>query len=128
MRKLLLSLLLTLPLMAGAAFAASNNGTVSAVNTRTGTLQLSDGASYYVPNRTMLSRYHAGDEVRVRYERQQGMRVVDEIVKTGGAGNAGPVVTPTRDVGVNKNFSSQKSKMCEPTANNRNPCYDIGGQ
>lgn len=126
MRKLFLSLLLTLPLMAGAAFAASDSGTVSAINVRTGNLQLSDGTTYYVPNRTLLSRYREGDVVRIQYERQQGTRVADEVVKTGS--REGPVVTPARDVGVNKNFANQKSKMCEPTSGNRNPCYDIGGQ
>lgn len=126
MRKLIFSTLLVLPLLAGAAFAASSSGTVSAVNTRTGTLQLSNGATYYVPNRVLLSRYRAGDEVRIQYEHRQGTRVADDVVKTGSS--EGTVVTPTRDVGVNKNFMNQKSDMCEPTSSNRNPCYDIGGQ
>lgn len=126
MRKLIFSTLLVLPLLAGAAFAASSSGTVSAVNTRTGILQLSNGATYYVPNRVLLSRYRQGDEVRIQYERREGLRVADDVVKTGEG--SGPVVTPTRDVGVNKNFTNQKSDMCEPTSSNRNPCYDIGGQ
>ena len=126
MRKLIFSTLLVLPLLAGAAFAASSSGTVSAVNTRTGILQLSNGATYYVPNRVLLSRYRQGDEVRIQYERREGLRVADDVVKTGEGSD--PVVTPTRDVGVNKNFMNQKSDMCEPTSSNRNPCYDIGGQ
>jgi hypothetical protein len=126
MRKLILSTLIALPLLTAAAFAASDSGVVSRVDTRNGTLQLSDGATYYVPNRVLLSRYRQGDEVSVQFERRQGIRVADEVVKTGARG--GTVVTPTRDVGVNKNFTNQKSKMCEPTADSRNPCYDIGGQ
>ncbi|WP_119273696.1 DUF1344 domain-containing protein [Taklimakanibacter deserti] len=127
MRKLIFSTLLILPLLAGAALAASSSGTVSAVNTRTGTLQLSNGATYYVPNRVMLSRYRQGDVVRIQYERREGLRVADDVVKTGSSEGA-TIVTPTRDVGVNKNFMNQKSDMCEPTPSNRNPCYDIGGQ
>jgi hypothetical protein len=128
MRKMIISLLFAIPLLAGAALAASDSGTVGRVDTRTGTLQLSDGATYYVPNRTMLSRYRQGDQVRISYEREQGMRVADDIMKTGEAEGANTVVTPTRDVGVRKNFMNQKSKMCEPTADDKNPCYDIGGQ
>ena len=66
MRKLIIILsLMLLPLMGGAALAASDSGIVRSVNTVTGMLLLSDGASYYVPNRLTLSRFKRGDEVRL---------------------------------------------------------------
>lgn len=127
MRKLILSLLLTLPLMAGAALAASDRGTISAININTGMLRLSDGVTYYTPNRLTLNRLRQGDIVRIQYDREQGSRVAREVVRTGHAKSAGPVITPARGAGVDKNFSTN-THMCDPTPTDRNPCYDIGGQ
>lgn len=127
MRKLIFTLmLLALPLMGGAAFAASDSGTVHLVNTRTGMLQLADGSTYYVPNRLTLSRLRKGDTVRVQFERRTGGAVADEVVRTGRSRSAGPVVTPTRGApAVRKNFSINRD-MCKVTATS-NPCY-IGAQ
>jgi hypothetical protein len=128
MRKLIIPLMLALPLMAGAALAASDSGTVSAININTGLLRLSDGATYYTPNRLILNRLRQGDIVRIQYDREQGSRVAREVVRTGRSAADGPTITPTRGDGVTKNFTEQKTKMCDPTPEDRNPCYDIGGQ
>lgn len=127
MRKMIIALmLLALPLMGGAALAASDSGTVHLVNTRTGILQLADGATYYVPNRLTLSRLQKGDTVRVQFERRTGAAVANEIVRTGRGQGAAPVITPTRDAArVQKNFGVD-SGMCKVTATS-NPCY-LGAQ
>jgi len=129
MRKLIMLMLLAIPLMGGAALAASNSGTVSAVNTRTGIIQLSDGATYYLANRVTLSTFRPGDVVRITYERQTGGAVANDIVKTGTTKAKVPVITPARAAarGVRNDFGV-KSDMCKPTATDRNPCYNIGGQ
>jgi hypothetical protein len=127
MRKLIISLLLTFPLISGAALAASDTGTVNAININTGTLRLSDGTTYYTPNRLTLNRLRQGDTVRIQYDREAGTRVANDIVKTGRAKNAGPIIVPARGGGVTKNFSTN-THMCDPTPEDRNPCYDIGGQ
>jgi hypothetical protein len=125
MRKLIISTLIAIPLLAGAAFAASDSGTVSYVNAYTGTVRLSDGATYYMPNRIGLSGLRAGDVVRIQYDREGGSRIARDVERTGRSANT--VVTPARGAGVNNNFTVN-SKMCEPTASDRNPCYNIGGQ
>jgi hypothetical protein len=125
MRKLIFSTLIAMPLLAGAAFAASDSGTVSDVNIYTGIVRLSDGATYYMPNRSALNRIREGDVVRIQYDREGGSRVARDIERTGRS--AGTVVTPTRAPGVRNNFGNNDD-MCEPTANDRNPCYNIGGQ
>ncbi|WP_162913986.1 DUF1344 domain-containing protein [Taklimakanibacter lacteus] len=127
MRKLIITLsLLLLPLMGGAALAASDSGTVRFVDTRTGMLQLADGASYYVPNRLPLSRLKKGDTVRIQFENRTGGPVVSKIVRTGSSDRAVPVITPARDARrVNKNFGIDNG-MCKVTATS-NPCY-IGAQ
>lgn len=127
MRKMIIALMfLTLPLMGGAALAASDSGTVHQVNTRTGILQLADGATYYVPNRLTLSRLQKGDTVRVQFERRTGAAVANEIVKTGRTKGAVPVITPTRDAArVHNNFGVDTG-MCKITPTS-NPCY-IGAQ
>ena len=128
MRKLFLTLaFLTLPLMGGAALAASDSGVVGSVNMRTGILQLTDGATYYVPNRLRLNRLQQGDTVRVEFERQTGGAVASGIEKTGSAEGAVPVVTPTRGGDVRNNFTAN-SKMCDATPDDKNPCYNVGGQ
>jgi hypothetical protein len=127
MRKLILPILLALPFMAGAAFAASDSGMVNAINVRTGTVQLSDGATYYAPNRVELSRLRLGDVVRIHYDREKGTRLVRDIVKTGHRDAARTVITPAAGAGTVKNFGVHRD-MCQPTSENRNPCYDIGGQ
>lgn len=127
MRKMIIALmLLALPLMGGAALAASDNGTVHQVNTRTGILQLADGATYYVPNRLTLSRLQKGDTVRVQFERRTGGPVANEVVKTGRTQGAAPVITPTRDAARVKNNFGVDTGMCKVTATS-NPCY-IGAQ
>lgn len=127
MRKTIIALtLLTLPLLGGAALAASDSGIVRSADTRTGMLQLSDGASYYVPNRLTLSRLQKGDTVRVQFERRTGAAVANDVVRTGRSQAAVPVVTPTRDAAsVKKNFAID-SGMCKVTATS-NPCY-VGAQ
>jgi hypothetical protein len=129
MRKMILLMLLAIPLMGGAALAASVSGTVSSVNTRTGIVQLSNGATYYLADRVELSTLHPGDIVRIQYQRQTGARVASDIVKTGRTEAKVPVITPTRGAApaVRDNFTGN-SKMCAPTPTNRNPCYNIGGQ
>lgn len=128
MRKLFITLaFLTLPLMGGAALAASDNGVVRSVDTRTGILQLADGASYYVPNRLTLSRLQKGDTVRVQFDRTTGHAVASDVERTGRSQGAVPVVSPTRGNPVNKNFVTN-SKMCDATADDKNPCYNVGGQ
>lgn len=129
MRKLIMLMLLAIPLMGGAALAASDSGTVSAVNTRTGIIQLSDGATYYLANRVTLSTFRPGDVVRIRYERQTGGAVANDIVKTGRTEAKVPVVSPARAAarGARTNFGVQND-MCKPTPTDRNPCYNIGGQ
>jgi hypothetical protein len=126
MRKLIISLLIAVPLLGGAAYAASDSGTVSDINNYTGTVRLSDGATYYMPNRILLNRIREGDVVRIQYDREGGSRIARDIEKTGRT--EGSVVTPTRDVGVRNNFVSGKSTMCDPTPEDRNPCYNMGGQ
>ena len=129
MRKFIITLmLLALPLMGGAALAASDSGTVGSVNTRTGILQLTDGATYYVANRVRLSTFRQGDNVRIQYERRTGGSVASDIVKTGKSKTAVPVITPVRGSNAARNNFSGNSKMCSPTATDRNPCYNIGGQ
>jgi hypothetical protein len=129
MRKLILLMLLAIPLMGGAALAASDSGTVSSVNNRTGIVQLSDGATYYLADRVQLSTIRPGDIVRVQYQRRTGGAVASDIVKTGRTEAKVPVVTPARAAatGVRSNLVTN-SKMCEPTATNRNPCHNVGGQ
>ena len=127
MRKLIISLLFTLPLLAGAALAASSSGTVNAINVNTGTLRLSDGTTYYTPNRLTLNRLRTGDIVRIQYEREKGWRIVNDVVKTGRAKSFSTVITPARGAGVTKNFTTN-THLCDPTPERRNPCYDIGGQ
>lgn len=127
MRKLIITLsLLLLPLMGGAALAASDSGIVQSINNRTGILQLTDGATYYVPNRLSINLLQKGDKVRVQFERRAGDRVAREVVKTGEAGRNAPVITPARDAKrVNNNFGVD-SGMCKVTATS-NPCY-VGAQ
>ena len=127
MRKLIFTLsLLLLPLMGGAALAASDSGIVRSVNTVTGMLLLSDGASYYVPNRLALSRFKTGDEVRVRFERRTGGPVASQVVKTGETARDVPVITPARDAKrINNNFGPDNG-MCKMSPGH-NPCY-IGAQ
>jgi len=122
-------MLLAIPLMGGAALAASDSGTVRSVNTVTGIIQLADGAQYYLADRVELSTFRPGDIVRIQYQRQTGARVASDVVKTGKTEAAVPVVTPARGAanGVNKNFGN-KDDMCKPTPSDRNPCYNIGGQ
>ena len=128
MRKLLMLMLLIVPLMGGAALAASDSGTVQYIDTRTGTLQLSDGAKYYVPNRLTLSRLHRGDKVSIQYERQKGARVAQGVEKTGTSEGSVPVITPARGsaAGVRNNFGVDRD-MCKATASSRNPCF-LGAQ
>ena len=129
MRKLIITLmLLALPLMGSAALAASDSGTVRSVNTRTGILQLTDGATYYVSNRVRLSTFRPGDTVRIQYERRTGGSVASDIVKTGKAKTAIPVITPVRGSNAIRNNFTGNSKMCAPTATDKNPCYNVGGQ
>lgn len=81
MRKLIISALLTLPLLAGAALAGDHRA---------------NDLNPYVPN-----HHRSG-----------------EMTKT--------VITPTHDgapVMVRKNFTSQKTKMCDATSDNKNPCF-----
>ena len=128
MRKLLMLMLLIAPMMSGAALAASDNGVVRFIDTRTGTLELSDGVKYYVPNRLTLSRLHQGDRVSIQYERQKGARVAQGVEKTGVVKGSVPVITPARGAaaGVRNNFGVDRD-MCKATATSRNPCY-IGAQ
>ena len=127
MRKLIITLsLMLLPLMGGAALAASDSGIVRSANTVTGMLLLSDGASYYVPNRITLSRIKKGDEVRVRFERRTGGPVASQVVKTGETANEVRVITPARDAKrINNNFGPDNG-MCK-TSPGHNPCY-LGAQ
>jgi hypothetical protein len=127
MRKIIITLtLLLLPLMGGAALAASDSGIVQSINNRTGILQLTDGATYYVPNRLRINLLQKGDRVRVQFERRAGDRVASEVVKTGEGAREVPVITPTRDAKrVNNNFGVD-SGMCKVTPTS-NPCY-IGAQ
>ncbi len=127
MRKLIIILsFLALPLMSGAALAASDSGIVRFIDTRTGTLQLSDGATYYVPDRVSLSRFKKGDEVRIRYQRRTGDRVASDVIKMGETQAKVPVITPARgNAGVHKNFVADPN-MCKVTATS-NPCH-VGAQ
>lgn len=126
MRKLIMLMLLAIPLMAGGALAASDTGIVNSVNTRTGILQLSDGATYYVPNRLPLSRLKAGDEVRIQYERRKGGSVASDVETTGRSDVDSTVVSPVSRARVRNNFGVD-SGMCKATADRSNPCY-IGAQ
>lgn len=123
MRKFMFLMLLAIPLMGGAALAASVSGTVSSVNTRTGIVQLSNGATYYLADRVRLSTVRPGDIVRIQYQRETGARVVSDIVKTGRTAAKLPVITPTRGAApaVRNNFGVDKG-MCKRTANS-NPCF-----
>ena len=123
MRKLIFLMLLAIPLMGGAALAASVSGTVSSVNTRTGIVQLSNGATYYLADRVQLSTVRPGDIVRIQYQRQTGARVVSDLVKTGRTEAKVPVITPTRGAppAVRNNFGVDKG-MCKKTATS-NPCF-----
>ncbi|MGE0007668.1 MAG: DUF1344 domain-containing protein [Parvibaculaceae bacterium] len=121
MRKLIISTLIAVPLLAASALAASHSGTVSYVNAYTGTVRLSDGGTYYVPNRIMASRLHQGDVVRLRYEREGASRVVRDVEKTGRSEDT--VITPAGGGGVKKNFLERRSTMCDPRPDDRNPCY-----
>src|SRR5215216_6024639 len=106
MRKLILLMLLAIPLLGGAALAASDSGIVSAVNTRTGIIQLSDGARYYLADRVQLSTFRPGDLVRIQYQRRTGGPVASDIVKVGRTEGKIPVVTPARGAApaVRNNF------------------------
>lgn len=126
MRKLILLALLAIPLMGGAALAASDSGTVYSVDTRTGMLRLTDGASYYVSDRARLSTLRKGDIVRIDYEPRKGGPVAGDIVKTGRTENVRTVISPTRGGGVQNNFTAN-SDMCKATAGNPNPCH-LGAQ
>jgi hypothetical protein len=128
MRKLLMLMLLITPLMGSAALAASDSGVVRFIDTRTGTLELSDGVKYYVPNRLTLSRLHQGDKVSIQYERQTGARVAQEVERTGARSGNVPVITPARGAaaGVRNNFVIDRD-MCKATASSRNPCF-LGAQ
>ncbi|MGE4253494.1 MAG: DUF1344 domain-containing protein [Parvibaculaceae bacterium] len=121
MRKLILSTLIALPLLTASVLAASDKGTVSYVNAYTGTVQLSDGATYYVPNRVLASKLRRGDVVRIEYDRDGGSRVVRDVERTGRI--EGTIITPARDVGVKKNFVNGKSHMCDARPDDPNPCY-----
>ena len=129
MRKFMFLMLLAIPLMGGAALAASVSGTVSSINTRTGIVQLSNGATYYLADRVRLSTVRPGDIVRIQYERQTGARVASDIVKTGRTAARIPVITPASGAApaVRDNFSGN-THMCDPTPTDRNPCHNIGGQ
>jgi hypothetical protein len=123
MRKLILLMLLAIPLMGGAALAASDSGTVSSVNTRTGIVQLSDGTTYYLADRVRLSTVRPGDIVRIQYQRRTGGAVASDIVKTGRTEAKVPVVTPARGAApaVRNNFGVDHG-MCKKTATT-NPCF-----
>ena len=121
MRKLIMSTLIAIPLLTASVFAASDSGTVSYVNAYTGTVRLSDGATYYVPNRLLASKVRQGDVVRIQYDRDGASRVARDIARTGS--KAAPVITPTRGEGVNKNFLNRKSTMCDARPDNKNPCF-----
>ena len=122
MRRLIISTLVALPLLTAAAFAASDHGVVSDVNAYTGTMRLSDGTSYYVPNRVMASQVHEGDVVRIQYDRDGASRVVRDVVTTGHIG--GTVITPAAGkAGPKKNFMQKKDAMCKARPDNRNPCF-----
>lgn len=124
MRKMLLSLLCAVPLLTGAAFAASDSGTVSSANARTGMLRLADGVTYYVPNRGTFSWVRPGDAVSIDYDRTADGRVANEVSRIDSGEST---ISPVKGEAVRKNFVNGKSTMCDATADEKNPCY-IGAQ
>jgi hypothetical protein len=81
MRKLIISILLALPLLAGAALAGDHR------------------ASDLNPQ--VASHHRSGETTKI-------------------------VITPAHDgapVMVRKNFTGQKTKMCDATPTNKNPCF-----
>ena len=64
---------------ASPAFASETTGTITAINTKTDTIALSDGKSYVLPERIEAEQFKVGQKLRVTYSGKSGKWLASKV-------------------------------------------------